>query len=198
MAIIPAGSKLQWIDSSVPTPERKSTRSNAKTEMYTIEDIAETVGGSEYTEVIVNIPATLLLLNLTSGVTLINNIPANSYLSGYGFIEINGVTTPYTVPDLNDSIAIIQGGAVYDLLSLYMFTEVLSNQDAVIPFKFEGPIVPNGSISNKYGFLVENGVTSLDMLHVNLTEGLAPGTPMTDGDATVTVKIYYKIIEFGS
>jgi hypothetical protein len=41
MAIIPAGSKLQWIDSSVPTPERKSTRSNAKTEMYTIEDVSD-------------------------------------------------------------------------------------------------------------------------------------------------------------
>jgi hypothetical protein len=198
MAIIPAGSKLQWIDSSVPTPDRKSTRSNAKTEMYTIEDIAETVGGSEYTEVVVNIPATLLLFNLTSGVTLISNIPANSYLSGYGFIEINGVTTPYTVPDLTDSIAITQGGKIYDLLSLYMFTEVLSNQDAVIPFKFEGLIVPNGSTSNKYGFLVENGSVSLDMLHINATSGFAPGTPMTGGDATVTVKIYYKVIQFGS
>jgi hypothetical protein len=178
--------------------DKNSNKVSYKNKLGIITIINQDAVPAEYTEAIVNIPATLLLFNLTSGVTLISNIPANSYLSGYGFIEINGVTTPYTVPDLTDSIAITQGGTVYDLLSLYMFTEVLSNQDAVIPFKFEGPIVPNSSTSNKYGFLVENGSVSLDMFHINATSGFAPGTPMTGGDATVTVKIYYKIIQFGS
>jgi hypothetical protein len=178
--------------------DKNSNKVSYKNKLGIITIINQDAVPAEYTEAIVNIPSTLLLFNLTSGVTLISNIPANSYLSGYGFIEINGVTTPYTVPNLTDSIAITQGGKIYDLLSLYMFTEVLSNQDAVIPFKFEGLIVPNGSTSNKYGFLVENGSVSLDMLHINATSGFAPGTPMTGGDATVTVKIYYKIIQFGS
>lgn len=43
MAEIPAGSKLIFVDPSVPTKELKSARSNSKTEVYTVEDIKDTV-----------------------------------------------------------------------------------------------------------------------------------------------------------
>jgi hypothetical protein len=53
MAQIPAGSKLVFIDPLVPTKELKSTRSNSKTEVYTIEDITDTVINSVPAELII-------------------------------------------------------------------------------------------------------------------------------------------------
>lgn len=45
MAIIPSGQKFHTVASSVDTVDRKSARFNSLAEAYTIEDIAETLGG---------------------------------------------------------------------------------------------------------------------------------------------------------
>lgn len=45
MTLIPSGTKFIGIDSAVPTQEKKSTSANAKQEVYTMADIAESVTG---------------------------------------------------------------------------------------------------------------------------------------------------------
>lgn len=49
MTQIPSGTKFVGISSSVPTPENRSSQNNAFQEVYTIDDIAESVGGGSET-----------------------------------------------------------------------------------------------------------------------------------------------------
>ena len=45
MAIIPPDQKFHTLDPSTPTPERGSTRTNSMHEIYTMQDIADSIGG---------------------------------------------------------------------------------------------------------------------------------------------------------
>lgn len=181
MATIPSGSKLVFVDSAVPTRELKSSRSNSKTEVYTIEDIAETVGGgSDYTETIVNISSEQIL---SIGDTPIELLPAPGEGKYYDIkqilLEYSAGTTTYTF-EISDLLRVLGYGVL----------EATFISDAPFDMVFNpngSEISPNNTASGQFSFI---------NFPVNLTV-LSEVNP-TGGNGTLRAKIYHKTITFGA
>jgi hypothetical protein len=181
MAEIPAGSKFIMIDPSVPTKELKSARSNGKTEVYTIEDIKETIGGgSEYAETIVNISSAQIL---TMGTSPIELLPAAGIGKYYDIdkiiIEFSKGSIPYVFENL-DSLRFL-GYGVFD-------ADILTSS----PFDFS--FNPNGK-----GISPNNiAIGQVMLVNFPITLSVVSGMNPTDGNGTLRVKIYHKTITFGA
>lgn len=104
MAEIPAGSKLIFVDPSVPTKELKSARSNSKTEVYTIDDIAETVINSVPAELIIAASDETTPLVIASGVVTFRMPYAMTLTEVRASLSVAGSVSDYT------GIDILEGG----------------------------------------------------------------------------------------
>ena len=112
MAIIKQGQKFHSLDASVDTKERGSSLTNSKQEVYTIEDIVETVnaggGGSlPYSSLFVKITQ---VGNATPSLNILSNdtdITFSNVFDSTGLISL--VMSPGTYPD-DGNMMIIPGG----------------------------------------------------------------------------------------
>jgi len=184
MAEIPAGSKFIMIDPSVPTRELKSARSNSKTEVYTIEDIAETLGGgSDYTETIVNISSAQILSMGTSPIELLPDPGLDKYYDiDKIVIEYTKGTTDYTTSPL----AVFYGNFIKQIKN------TLSGdlkQFAIIRDLYLTDLdIPNEYVTTRVGWEQTGAVELSTFDNVNPTLG----------DGTLRVKIYHKTLTFGA
>lgn len=196
MAEIPAGSKFIMIDPSVPTKELKSARSNSKTEVYTIEDIAQTVGGSEYTETKITITSTQTTYSdgrplvesgiLDMGLSIIELLPA----PGAGnYYDIEKIQLEYEYVSSNYTSAPITIGNGNSIVQVDRFIDFGAYNKGIVLRGFSSPFIDSGN-GNTY---VE-GSSLNDIVYLSTYDGADP----TGGDGVITVKIYHKTITFGS
>jgi hypothetical protein len=197
MAEIPAGSKLVFIDADVPTRELKSSRSNSKTEVYTIEDIAETVGGgSDYTETIVNITPTETtysdgrpLFNsgiLSMGTTPIELLPVID--DNLRYYEVDKVIIEFTNGSVEYSFA--------NLLELDYSSNWYVSIEPTLITSNEKKIYIIKDLNRHQSFeFIQTYPSSIS--YQGLWLGTQSGNP-TGGDGTLRVKIYHKTITFGA
>jgi len=199
MAEIPAGSKFMIIDPSVPTKELKSARSNSKTEVYTIEDIKETVGGgSEYAETIVNISSAQILNWGSNRIEILADLlNPNTYYDAYGVVE-------YDAGEVD----------TFTLGSLF-----IGNWDGSNPTSgtlISNDLVFSGVVKSRCFFNLttawKNNGANTPALYTNINSGVYIGgfsisgggaqDPTQEGDSdstgTLRVKIYHKTITFGA
>lgn len=185
MAIIPAGTKFIGIGASVPTPENKSSQNNGFQEVYTIEDLQESVGGSEYTETIVDISSEEIL---AMGTTPIELLPA----AGVGkYYDINKMlfeftygNTVYAIDGVDPEYITFSGAASGAVASI--------SPDVIISPNNYYLIINNTFLDSN---LQLQGNYTLDQ---PLTMTTGNGQNFINGDGTLRVKIYHKTITFGA
>lgn len=108
MSIIPAGSKVMTVASTVDTNERKSTQANSPTQYYTVEDIIETVTGSTTAPTTTTVNISSAQIKSGSDITLLPDLPDGQYYDGYGILESTYGTLDYNFVDYG-VLNIIQG-----------------------------------------------------------------------------------------
>ncbi len=181
MATVPAGTKFIGVPSTTDTTERKSTQNNALSDVYTIEDINDTVG-SGYTETIVNISSAQIL---AMGATPIELLPAPGSGKYYDIdkiiFEYNYGTTAYTM----DNITI-------DCQESFRDIRLLQNAFACFV------IIDGKNFSTYDGSDYAFNITPEMVLNSNVEIYEKQGVNPTLGDGTLRVKIYHKTITFGA
>jgi hypothetical protein len=183
--MIEDGTKFLGVDSSVPTPENRSSQANGLSSMVTIEQIAEKVeaingGSSGYTETIVDVPSEQILAMGTTPIVLLPAAGANAYYDIEKIIfEYSFIATPYA---LVGKIMVLGMNTTYAIIKDSLITEP-TNMQAVM----STPII-DPSVSPYFA----------DPLNVFITLTIDNGNNPTDGDGTLRVKIYHKTITFGA
>lgn len=186
MTKIAAGQKFTTVASTVDITEKKSASQNALTEVYTIEDVRETVLGTPdeilYTEVAVSSAEILTLGSV--GKTILPAPGAGKY---YDFSEVI-IEYKHNSAQYNLSDYIVLG---VDHITANLIKFAQDNAIKSTPFSsktwdaVEGKLVEFG-----YGF------TGCVNAQVDMYTYL--GTDPTGGDGTMLVKIWYKVRTIGS
>jgi hypothetical protein len=193
MTQIPAGTKFVGIGATVPTPENRSSQNNAFQEVYTLEDLQDSIVGSDYTETIVNIlptettysdgrplVASGILAMGTSPIELLPQPGANKYYDWYAIVEYTFNTEGYSV------------------LSNYVLGTSNTFEGGTIQLNFLGTeniaciLRPSPSVVSPEATYF--GVQMNDSIVFTTWGSDNP----TLGDGTMRVKIYHKTITFGA
>ena len=206
MTAIPTGTKFVGIGASVPTPENKSSQNNAFQEVYTIDDLQESVlelttppdegdvltytagapawapasGGSDYTETIVNI--TSAQIKSGNNLSLLSPTVGDTfYLYDYIIFELTHGNIVYDVDTATELVIEDQDGNRLAFFSdLYYFTD----DDSPKYYGYLRPTAP-------FGYMP----TSLKM---SFQDGTGNRVALLNGNGTLRVKIYHKTITFGA
>ncbi len=184
MATVPAGTKFIGVPSTTDTTERKSTQNNGLSDVYTIEDINDTVG-SGYTETIVNISSAQILAMGDTPIELLAAPTAGTYYEYYGFLEYSHNTTAYT---FNDQI-VIGNSSTYG--GCYCHSSLITNSANRV-FQFDS--TPEGQEPQGVSLNVAYPIPTGEAVKIFTYNGNNP----TLGDGTLRVKIYHKTITFGA
>ena len=124
MATVPSNQKFHTVPASVDTSDRGSARANADREIYTMQDITDTVSGG-----IVTPPADKVYMTVTA----VGNIPSQYFCSlttdpsgnhysadGYPFVEnaetVGGSNHTLTITGFNDTGATVADGETFEML----------------------------------------------------------------------------------
>ena len=178
MPTIPSGDKLIFTSASVDMKERKSAQINAKTHVYTMQDVADTVnaggGGSsndlEQADVTLT-PAQMLSFN---GGQTIEIIPASSK-----YISIIDILVSYT----------------FNSVAYNFFGNIMTGDKLGFAFGSGAPTSDTtqfNSSSNKIFALnnVPNATSANEAFNLTSTSGVT----VSQGDSTVKVSVLYRDI----
>jgi hypothetical protein len=190
--MIEDGTKFLGVDSSVPTPENRSSQANGLSSMVTIEQIAEKVeaingGSSGYTETIVDISSEQILAMGTTPIELLPELPSNQYYQYYGFIEYTFNSIEY---NLASDIYVLYGdggGLGINIGNLFL-------EDSNRVFYFSTDKMG----TNILNLTLEEAVNNYSRMTQILTFSTYRGDNPVNGDGTLRVKIYHKTITFGA
>lgn len=187
MATIPAGTKFIGIGASVPTPENKSSQNNGFQEVYTIEDLQESVGGSEYTETIVEVSASQLFNSTTSSVVLLPSVNNDQYIEYQKIVfEYEAGDEGFDFDGENWIIKISSSGGVLFLLS--------ANCVCTTENKYAVWYPSINTFIDGQNYFVLRELSLFDKLFLySTTDG-----NLTQGNGTLRVKIYHKTVTFGA
>ncbi len=186
MTQIPSGTKFIGISSDVPTPENRSAQNNALSEMYTIDDVIETVN-SEYTTITIGIQSNKILSMGTVPVELLP-APGNGRYYEYKIAyEFEFGTTQYTLNDL-----IMVGGLLSYSGTNFDPSAITSANDTVFfasnfvghQQSFAGSSQPEWNRATHFSVNEPIGITTFG------------GTDPEDGDGEMRAKITYRILKF--
>jgi hypothetical protein len=190
--MIEDGTKFLGVDSSVPTPENRSSQANGLSSMVTIEEIAEKVGNiNGYTETIVDISSAQIL---AMGTTPIELLPAAGVGMYYDIdkIIIESEGTDNYVFDAGSYLQIYGGE-----YNSYTRSQILK------PLDYDGKAVafPKRDMSTylsqeNYGMVGVGGISEVLQITYYSDSGITPNPTL--GNGTLRVKIYHKTITFGA
>lgn len=200
MIKIPSGTKFVGISSTVPTPENRSAQNNSTTEIYTIDDVVETVEAglpASPTTCIVTIPSAADgeitysdgRPNATGGILGMGSSPIELLPApGVGkYYEVDKITFEYNHNTTGYTIAnrlYVYGGDMY---------VIIKNSLIADGYNYVGSVVPSPSFVDTVPvFQLENITNS------SLTFGVEGGVNPTDGNGTLLAIITYTLRTFGA
>lgn len=195
MTQIPSGTKFVGISSTVPTPENRSAQNNSTTEIYTIDDVVETVEAglpASPTTTTVNISSAQILAMGSSPIEL---LPAPGvgkyYLIDSVIIEYTYVTTPYTQSVVGgDLLSVVQSNGSWECL--FSDTILTATENKWVYLSGKSSDAQDHPNQTSLVFKWENGTNG--SLNLRAVSG---GNP-TDGDGTMRVIITYTERTFGA
>ena len=135
MAIIPSGQKFHTVSSGVDTNDKGSARSNADRDIYTMQDVLDTVGS-----------------NRPAGVNSLENLTGDLNLVGAGTVTVtdNGSDT-ITITGTgggSSSDSVIINFAFFDSIVRDVYIPVVGETENTAPQRYNRFVIPfNGSVT---------------------------------------------------